>query len=171
MNGTSRSRQKSVLILIAEWVKAGEAEDPDESQSGENVSHLRGLMTAAAFSAAFSVAVMAAFSPNLAAESKSVAPAVKAKPFKQEGIASFYSHRGRNASGGRSDPNTLTAAHKYLPLGSRALVTHLKSGKTVIVTINDRGPFRKGRIIDLSRMAAKQLGITGVARVSVVSAD
>jgi rare lipoprotein A len=135
------------------------------------VSDLRGLTTAAAFSAAFCVAVMAAFSPSVAAESKSDAPAAKSKAFKQEGVASFYSHRGRNASGGRSDPNTLTAAHKHLPFGSRVLVTHLKSGKTVIVTINDRGPFRKGRIIDLSRMAAKQLGITGVARVSVVAAD
>ena len=145
---------------------------------GGNVSDLRGLTTAAAFSAAFCVAVMAAFSPSGAAESKSAAPAAKSaappaksKAFKQEGVASFYSHRGRNASGGRSDPNTLTAAHKHLPLGSRVLVTHLKSGKTVIVTINDRGPFRKGRIIDLSRLAAKQLGITGVARVSVVLAD
>ena len=63
----------------------------------------------------------------------------QSKAFKQEGVASFYSHRGRNASGGRSDPNSLTAAHKHLPLGSRVLVTHLKSGKTVIVTINDRG--------------------------------
>ena len=111
----------------------------------------------------------------MATETKSaaaaIAPAAKSKAFKQEGVASFYSHRGRNASGGQSDPNSLTAAHKHLPLGSRVLVTHLKSGKTVIVTINDRGPFRKGRIIDLSRQAAKQLGISGVARVRVVNVD
>lgn len=107
----------------------------------------------------------------MAAETKSAALVAKPKAFQQEGVASFYSHTGRNASGGRSDPNSLTAAHKHLPFGSRVRVTHLKSGKTVIVTINDRGPFRKGRIIDLSRQAAKQLGITGVARVSVVAAD
>jgi rare lipoprotein A len=106
-----------------------------------------------------------------AAETKAAAPATKSKAFTQQGMASFYSHRSRNASGSRSDPNGLTAAHRHLPLGSRVLVTHLKSGKQVIVTINDRGPFRKGRIIDLSSQAAKQLGITGVARVSVVAAD
>ena len=98
-------------------------------------------------------------------------PAAKAKPFTQEGFASFYSHSGRNAAGGRSSPNSLSAAHRHLPFGTRVLVTHLKSGKSVIVTINDRGPFRKGRIIDISRRAAKQIGLTGVARVSVVSAD
>ncbi len=135
------------------------------------MSVLRGLTPAAAFSAGFCVAVIAASAPSIAGEIKSVAPVAKSKAFKQEGVASFYSHGGRNASGGRSDPNSLSAAHKHLPLGSRVLVTHLKSGKTVIVTINDRGPFRKGRIIDLSRHAATQLGITGVARVRVVNAD
>jgi rare lipoprotein A len=117
---------------------------------------------------------MAGYSPSTAAETKTAAtaaPAAKSKAFKQEGVASFYSHGGRNASGGRSDPNSLTAAHRHLPFGSRVLVTHLKSGKTVVVTINDRGPFRKGRIIDLSRQAARQLGMTGVSRVRVVSAD
>ena len=104
----------------------------------------------------------------MAAESKSAAPTAKSKAFKQEGMASFYSHRGRNASGGRSDPNTLTAAHKHLPFGSRVLVTHLKSGKTVIVTINDRGPFIRGRVLDLSAGAASAVGLTrakGVGRV------
>lgn len=138
---------------------------------GGSVSVLRGLTIAAAFSAAFCIAVMAAYSPSMAAESKGAALNAKPKAFKQEGVASFYSHRGRTASGGRSDPDSLTAAHRRLPFGSRVLVTHLKSGKQVIVTINDRGPFRKGRIIDLSRQAAKQLGITGVARVRVVIAD
>jgi rare lipoprotein A len=107
----------------------------------------------------------------MAAETNSVVPVPTPKLFRQEGVASFYSHIGPTASGARSDPNTLTAAHKHLPLGSRARVTHLKSGKTVIVTINDRGPFLKGRIIDLSRQAAMQLGITGVARVRVVATD
>lgn len=134
-------------------------------------------MTAAAFGATVCVTVMAVYSSVMAAETKSAEPAAetkpvaKAKPFRQEGMASFYSHSGRNAAGGRSSPNSLTAAHRHLPFGSRVLVTHLKSGKSVIVTINDRGPFRKGRIIDLSRQAAKQIGITGVARVSVVSVD
>ena len=63
----------------------------------------------------------------------------------------------------------MTAAHPRLALGSRVRVTHLKSGKEVIVTITDRGPFHKGRIIDASRDAAKALGMTtqGVARVRI----
>jgi rare lipoprotein A len=137
------------------------------------MSVFRGLTIAAAFSAVFCAATMAAFSPGMAAESTSasIAPLAKAKAFTQEGVASYYTHRGRNASGGRSDPNTLTAAHRHLPFGSRVLVTHLKTGKQVTVTVNDRGPFRKGRVIDLSRAAAKQLGIQGVARVRIVALD
>lgn len=107
----------------------------------------------------------------MAAEAAGAAQPTKSKAFTQEGMASFYSHRGRNASGGRSDPNSMTAAHRHLPFGSRVVVTNLKSGKQVTVTVNDRGPFRKGRIIDLSREAAKQLGIKGVARVRIVAAD
>jgi rare lipoprotein A len=63
----------------------------------------------------------------------------------------------------------MTAAHRTLPFGTRVLVTHVATGRSVTVTINDRGPFIKGRIIDLSRGAASALGITsaGVARVSV----
>ena len=80
---------------------------------------------------------------GLAAEHAVAAPSGKVKAFTQEGIASYYSHRSRNASGGWSNPGSLTAAHRHLPIGSRVLVTHLKSGRTVIVTINDRGPFRK----------------------------
>lgn len=86
-------------------------------------------------------------------------------------MASFYSHRGRNAAGGWSNPNSLSAAHRHLPFGSKVVVTNVKTGKQVTVTVNDRGPFLKGRIIDLSREAAKQLGINGVARVRIVAAD
>jgi rare lipoprotein A len=107
----------------------------------------------------------------MAGESASAGPPSKSKAFAQEGMASFYSHRSRNASGGWSNPNGLTAAHRHLPFGSRVVVTDLKSGKQVTVTVNDRGPFRKGRIIDLSRAAAKQLGMNGVARVRIVAAD
>jgi rare lipoprotein A len=65
--------------------------------------------------------------------------------------------------------NALTAAHKTLPLGTKVRVTHVKTGKSVVVRINDRGPFIKGRVIDLSRRAARELGMihSGVARVRV----
>lgn len=88
------------------------------------------------------------------------------------GEASWYGrrHQGkRTASGERYDERALTAAHPSLPLGSRARVTNLENGRSVVVRVNDRGPFVAGRIIDLSRAAARALGITdaGLARVEV----
>src|SRR5262245_4519540 len=85
------------------------------------------------------------------------------------GIASYYSSGVRPASGGRFSPGGMTAADRTLPFGTRVLVTSAATGRSVTVTINDRGPFVKGRIIDLSRGAAQALGITGsgLARVSV----
>lgn len=85
------------------------------------------------------------------------------------GMASYYWQGQRVASGGRFNPNALTAAHKTLPFGTKVRVTHLGNGRSVTVTINDRGPFVRGRIIDLSRAAAGVIGMTGsgVARVAV----
>ena len=88
------------------------------------------------------------------------------------GTASWYGsrfHGKKTASGEIYDQNKLTAAHKTLPLGSKARVTNLDNGNTVVVEINDRGPFVKGRIIDLSRAAAGALGLveTGTAPVKV----
>lgn len=83
----------------------------------------------------------------------------------QHGIASVYSH-AQTTKGGGSD-STLTAAHKTFPFGTRVKVTNLTNGRVVIVRINDRGPFIKGRVIDLNSAAAKVLGISGLARVSL----
>ena len=87
----------------------------------------------------------------------------------QQGMASFYSEPQRVASGGWFNPNALTAAHRSLPFGTRVRVTHRGTGRSVDVTINDRGPYIAGRIIDLSRAAASAIGMTaqGVARVTV----
>ncbi|MGE8363104.1 septal ring lytic transglycosylase RlpA family protein [Pseudomonas sp.] len=77
-----------------------------------------------------------------------------------EGQASYYGarhHGNKTASGERFDQNALTAAHRTLPFGTRVQVTNLNNGRTVVVRINDRGPFTKGRIIDLSRRAAEQI--------------
>jgi rare lipoprotein A len=63
--------------------------------------------------------------------------------------------------------NAMTAAHKYLPFGTMVRVVDQKSGKSVRVRINDRGPFVRGRIIDLSRAAAHQLGLHGVGKVCI----
>jgi rare lipoprotein A len=92
------------------------------------------------------------------------------------GVASWYertSRHPRTASGERFDDQALTAAHPGLPLGSRVRVTNLRNGRSVLVTVNDRGPFIHGRLIDLSKGAAQQLGFVhqGLAyvRVSLVS--
>ena len=85
------------------------------------------------------------------------------------GMASYYWQPQTLASGGRFNPNALTAAHKTLPFGTRVRVTHLGNGRSVEVKINDRGPYVAGRIIDLSKAAAGVIGMTaqGVARVAV----
>lgn len=95
-----------------------------------------------------------------------------AKNFQQIGSASWYGpgfHGKKTASGERYNMYAMTAAHKTLPLGANVLVTNLKNGKKVTVRINDRGPFHGGRIIDLSKKAAQQLGIiqSGHAKVHV----
>lgn len=77
------------------------------------------------------------------------------------GMASWYAYGSRTASGARFNPNAMTAAHRTLPFGTRVLVHCRTTGRTVTVTINDRGPFVRGRVIDLSRQAALQLGIVG----------
>ena len=80
----------------------------------------------------------------------------------QQGVASWYGpgfHGRTTASGERFNQHELTAAHKKLPLGTKATVTNLKNGKMVEVEINDRGPYVGGRILDLSKAAADQLGM------------
>jgi rare lipoprotein A len=87
----------------------------------------------------------------------------------ESGIASVYStdSGSRVASGGKLNPGALTAAHRTLPFGSKVLVTNKRNGRSVVVTINDRGPFIRGRVIDLTPAAAKQLGFSGLTSVSV----
>jgi rare lipoprotein A len=90
----------------------------------------------------------------------------------QCGGASWYSLPGqRTASGERMNPNAMTAAHKTLPLGSVVRVVDQRTGRSIKVTINDRGPFVKGRIIDLSKAAANQLGIipAGTGKVCITT--
>jgi rare lipoprotein A len=88
----------------------------------------------------------------------------------QCGGASWYSLPGqKTASGERMNPNAMTAAHKTLPLGSVVKVVNQKTGKSIQVTINDRGPYIRGRIIDLSKAAGRQLGIipAGTGKVCI----
>lgn len=79
--------------------------------------------------------------------------------------ASWYGSGHRTANGEHFNPNGLTAAHRSLPFGTRVRVTCARTGRSVVVRINDRGPFIAGRAIDLSRGAARAIGLSGVGRV------
>ncbi|TMQ60194.1 MAG: septal ring lytic transglycosylase RlpA family protein [Candidatus Eisenbacteria bacterium] len=97
-----------------------------------------------------------------------VAPALD----RETGRASYYHSRfqgSRTASGERYDETKLTAAHRTLPFGTRVRVTNLGNGRSVVVTIADRGPFARGRVIDVSRVAARRLGFLadGTAEVTL----
>ena len=93
-----------------------------------------------------------------------LAPVAKA----QSGIASVYAYSGGKAADGeRLSPHALTAAHRTLPFGSRVRVTNRRNGRSIIVRINDRGPFVRGRVIDLTPAGAEALGFDGLVRVTL----
>ena len=98
------------------------------------------------------------------------------KNYEEFGIASWYGpihHGKKTASGERFNMNDFTASHRTLPLGTFVRVTNINNGLNVIVKINDRGPFIKGRIIDLSKEAAKNIGIykKGIGKVKIEIVD
>lgn len=104
----------------------------------------------------------------------------KAKDYREEGVASWYGYETRRKKGGHMtangeafNPNGLNAAHKYLPLPTHVRVTNLENRRSIIVRVNDRGPFVRGRIIDLSAGAARKLGFykKGTARVRVETVE
>src|SRR5258708_6965318 len=82
----------------------------------------------------------------------------------QVGVASVYSHESGSAtaSGEKLDHEAFTAAHRTLPFGTKVKVTNKSNGRSVIVTINDRGPFMRGRVIDVTPAAARLLGFSGL---------
>src|SRR4051794_20932345 len=94
-----------------------------------------------------------------------------AKPV-QSGKARWYGrgfHGKLTANGERFNTNDLTAAHKTLPFGTKVRVTNERTGKSVVVRINDRGPYAHGRVIDLSKAAAEAVGISGVGKVALAA--
>jgi rare lipoprotein A len=88
------------------------------------------------------------------------------------GVAAYYStdYKGPTASGQIYDPSKFTCAHRTLPFGTRVLVTDSRTRRSVVVTVNDRGPFTKGRVIDLSLAAAKVLHMTSRGLINVTAA-
>jgi rare lipoprotein A len=86
----------------------------------------------------------------------------------QSGIASVYAYRGeKTANGEFVQPGHLTAAHRTLPFGTKVRVNNKRNGRSVVVRINDRGPFIRGRVIDLTPSGARALGFSGLAPVTL----
>jgi rare lipoprotein A len=87
----------------------------------------------------------------------------------QSGVASVYSFEAGNgtASGQKLDPGALTAAHRTLPFGTKVKVTNKSNGRSVVVIINDRGPFVRGRVIDVTPAAARALGFSNLTQVTL----
>ena len=87
----------------------------------------------------------------------------------QVGVASVYSHESGSgtASGQKLNREAFIAAHRTLPLGSKVTVTNRSNGRSVVVTINDRGPFVRGRVIDVTPAAARVLGFSGLAQITL----
>ena len=86
----------------------------------------------------------------------------------EAGIASVYAYSGgKTASGERANPGGFTAAHRTLKFGTQVRVTNRRNGRNVVVRINDRGPFVRGRVIDITPAAARALGFSGLAPVTV----
>jgi rare lipoprotein A len=100
---------------------------------------------------------------------KTYYPMRSAAGYRELGIASWYGSESgnRTAMGTHFRPHGLTAAHKTLPLPSKVKVTNLRNGRSVVVIVNDRGPFKKGRLIDLSHGAAKRIGLRGLTKVKI----
>jgi rare lipoprotein A len=109
------------------------------------------------------------FAAALAACAFSFASEVQADGI-QRGAASWYGpgfHGRKTASGERFNANAMTAAHRSLPFGTRVRVVNQRTGRSVVVRINDRGPFHGGRVIDLAQAPARALGISGTAVVAL----
>lgn len=117
--------------------------------------------------------VYAKYNQPYRVKGKTYLPMPSAVGYRKRGIASWYGDESGEltAMGGRFNPKLLTAAHKTLPLPCRVKVTNTYNGRAIIVTVNDRGPFHKDRLIDLSHAAAKRLGVSGVADVEVEYLD
>ena len=126
-------------------------------------------VTGAAPARVAAVAVAPSAAAPIATASLTRTAAAAGRQHELVGLASYYWQDQMTATGERFDKTAMTAAHKTLPFGTIVRVTHAASGRSVVVRINDRGPFKPGRIIDLSEAAARELRMTdaGLAKVHV----
>jgi rare lipoprotein A len=111
----------------------------------------------------------AAYNRPYKVRGKTYYPITSAAGYSEQGIASWYGYESgnRTSMGTHFNPQGYTAAHKTLPLPSKVRVTNLHNGRSIIVLVNDRGPFKKNRLIDLSHGAAKKIGLHGLAKVKI----
>ena len=142
------------------------SEKPAVSEEQPAISERRTSVAAAAGEVLPAFDRSASLGPNTDMAVWTKAPAFTTEPeveipYISYGRASYHGHKSRTAGGENANMGDLTATHPALPLGTRARVTNLFTGKSVTVRINDRGPIVRGRIVDLSYSAAEQLGIVG----------
>lgn len=139
------------------------AGDLQNAPAGEFDQSWSATVTTAARPASLDAYVMnvGAALPASAAYRPAAGPRLTGRSHALEGVASYYWQGQMTATGERFDPSKLTAAHKTLPFGTRVRVTRVDTGSSVVVRINDRGPFKPGRVIDLSKRAAEEIGMTG----------
>ena len=111
----------------------------------------------------------AAYNRPYKVKGKTYYPMTSAAGYSEQGIASWYGYESgnRTSMGTHFNPKGYTAAHKTLPLPSRVRVTNLQNGRSIIVLVNDRGPFKNNRLIDLSHGAAKKIGLSGLTKVKI----
>ena len=143
---------------------------PAAAESGWQTTVNRDADAVAAIDVGWTASVVAARADPVATASidrdgayrPQAGPRLTGQPHALNGVASYYWQDQMTATGERFDKRAMTAAHKTLPFGTRVRVTRAGTGRSVIVRINDRGPYKPGRIIDLSEKAAEDLGMTGV---------
>lgn len=172
----SRQMLRSVVFAAAVMLPAS-ASGPAFADAGVSASRENFAASFASLNTAASAFVPSTGMVDVTAIQPSEEPEIEAAGRSiGSGIASYYGNElagNRTASGERFDPGKLTAAHRTLPMGSRVLVTNAANGKSVIVRINDRGPFHGNRVIDLSKSAASRIGLIarGSGRVEMALLD
>lgn len=156
-NSAKSGRSMAIIMLTSLVGCVAETSMLAESPISDSINHSNSHKLHAAYNKPYKV------------KGKTYIPMQSAIGYRTTGIASWYGDESgnRTANGERFYPNGYTAAHKTLPIPSRVRVTNLKNGRSVDVLINDRGPFKGNRLIDLSKGAAEAIGVRGLAKVSV----
>lgn len=162
------------LLVLAGGLAQAQPEPATAEREAVTTEPVVDAGAAAAAAAAAASGIAAAAAAVAEAIANVTEPVAEAGPPLETGIASWYGkpfHGRKTASGERFDMDALTAAHPKLPFGSWVRVKNLINGRSVDVRINDRGPHIKRRIIDLSRAAARALGVSGIDKVEISLLD